>query len=307
MQKTLFLAAALAALANLFWAANAIVGKVVVATLPAFTLSQFRWLLALAILLPFGLPRIIRQWSWYRQNAVRVLILALLSVSLYNTFQYWALEYTQPVNVGAMLALMPIAISIASGFSGGRRQSGLEWFFTGVAVIGALTVVTDGNPLAVFAQQSAGWGELLMVLAIASWATYSVLLKKTPHESVDFIGLLTVFVFIGCIFIVPFWLNDVLVREVYFPNASHVWPLLFVATFPSIVSYFCWSTAIRLSDATIAGLMVTTAPLFNALLSIVFLDQSVSTAKWVGIGVVSGGVAATLLISRRKMLAQAGA
>ncbi|WP_196159592.1 DMT family transporter [Reinekea sp. G2M2-21] len=299
MRQSVLIAAALAAVANLFWAANAIVGKAAIASLPAFTLSQFRWSLAFVFLAPFGIPRILRQRLWYRQNLLALIALSVLSVTFYNTLQYWSLEYTEPVKVGAMLALMPLSISIVSSVFGGRRQTLMEWVMSAVAVTGAMTVVTDGHPLQVFSGQSAGVGEVLMVLAITSWALYSVLLKKMPHQAVDMIGLLTFFVGIGTLLILPFWVFDIVTEPVFVPSGTLWWSVLFVAVFPSIVSFMCWNAAVKIGDATIAGLMVTSAPLFNALLSIIFLHASISLAQWIGIAVVIVGVAGALLISRR--------
>jgi drug/metabolite transporter (DMT)-like permease len=298
LKSSFLYSAILAATANLFWAANAIVGKAVVATLPAFTLSQFRWMLAFFILAPIGLPKIRQQWPWYRENVFRLALLSLLSVGLYNTLQYWSLEHTEPVKVGAMLALMPIAISVVSGFFGGRRQTPVEWLTTAIAVFGALIVVTNGEFSVLLGQSQSGKGELLMATAVISWAFYSVLLKKTPHDSISMIGLLTFFLGVGTVLILPFWFVDILTEPVFVPSGSLWWSVLFVAVFPSIVSYLCWNNAIRLGDATIAGLMVTLAPLFNALLSIVFLDQVVSGIQWLGISIVMIGVTATLLLSK---------
>jgi len=299
LRNSIYLAAGLAATANLFWAANAIVGKAVVTTIPAFTLSQFRWWLAFLLIAPFGLPHLVRQRQWYRDNIGRLLLLSLLSVTLYNTFQYWSLEYTEPVKVGAMLALMPLAIAVVSSFFGGRKQTWVEWVTSTVAVIGAVVVVTNGQ-LAMFMNQQGAWlGELLMVAAIGCWAFYSVLLKATPHQNINTFGLLTFFMGVGSMLILPFWLYDVVTEPVYIPPMNLWWSVAFVATFPSILSYLCWNKAVKTADATVAGLMVTTAPLFNALLSMVFLNATVSNIQWVGILIVISGVASTLLLSQR--------
>lgn len=298
MRKSVFLAVLLAATANLFWAANAIVGKVVVASVPAFTLSQFRWFVALAILLPYGLPKIKAQWPWYRLNWKRLLLLSILSVTFYNTLQYWALEYTAAINVGSMLALMPLAISIASWLYGGRKLSIYEWLTTLVAVAGALLVITKGEFSLMLQAQGQWQGLVLMILAITSWALYSVYLKQTPHEQINAIGLLTFFVLVGSVFIMPFWFYDMATESVFLPPVRYWWAVFFVALFPSIISLMCWNQAIRYSDATVAGLLVTTAPLFNAILSMIFLDASIAAVQWLGIAVVAIGVALTLLLSK---------
>ena len=305
VQKHLFIAVLLAATANFFWAANAIVGKVVVAELPAFTLSQFRWIGAFLILAPFGLSRIRRQWDWYRQRLPQLVGLSILSVTLYNTLQYWALEHTEPVKVGAMLALMPLAIAIVSSFFGSRRLSLPEWATASIAVIGAVTVISDGQWRNLLGGSGFSAGEVLMLVAITSWAFYSVFLKNTVSAQIDVIGLLTFFVGSGTVMILPFWVYDMLTETVFLPSGGQWGAVAFVALFPSVVSLLCWNMAVRLSDANIAGLMVTTAPLFNALLTIVFLQHAVSGAQWVGIALVMTGVASTLLIARRNLSANA--
>jgi drug/metabolite transporter (DMT)-like permease len=139
-----------------------------------------------------------------------------------------------------------------------------------------------------------------MVCAVSSWAFYSVLLKRLPHEGIEPIGLLTFFIGLGSLLILPFWLYDVRHEALFVPPRELWWSIAFVAVFPSILSFMCWNKAVRLADATIAGLMVTTAPLFNAILAMTFLDAQVSWAQWSGIGIVIVGVASTLLLSRRR-------
>lgn len=303
VQKHLLIAVLLAATANFFWAANAIVGKVVIAQLPAFTLSQFRWIGAFLILAPFGVHRIRRQWHWYRPRLPQLVGLSILSVTLYNTLQYWALEYTEPVKVGAMLALMPLAIAIVSSFFGSRRLSVPEWATASIAVLGALTVISNGQWHSLVGGGGVTPGEVIMLVAISSWAFYSVFLKNIISVQIDIIGLLTFFVGAGAFMILPFWVYDMATEPVFLPSGRLWGAVAFVAIFPSVVSLLCWNMAVRLSDANIAGLMVTTAPLFNAILTILFLDRAVTGAQWVGIVLVMIGVASTLLIARRKLAA----
>lgn len=299
MNKQTLLAILLACTASFFWAANAIVGKIVVASLPAFTLSQFRWFLAFALLMPFGYSKIISQISWYKANFWPLVGLSVLSVTLYNTLQYWALEYTQPVNVGAFLAMLPVFIAIVSSLFGGVKQSAMQWLTFCIAVFGALLVVTKGH-WSMLGGSGTGVGELLLVLAMLSWSFYTVLLKKLAPEGISAVGMLSFFMGVGTLFIIPFWTYDIIsAGTVTYPPKDLWWAILFVAIFPSIVSYFSWMTAVRLSNATIAGLMITTSPLFNALLSLWVLNLAVSNVQWLGISIVIIGVVATLMLGRK--------
>lgn len=298
--RNVLIAAGFAAIANFFWATNAIVGKIAVASLPAFTLSQFRWWLAFLFIAPFGVPHIRRQWAWYRTHLPRLLPLAVLSVTLYNTLQYWALEYTQPVNIGAMSALMPVMIFVLSGWLGQGRLSGLQWLTSGVAVFGAYLVLTKGR-FALSFSDAGLIGDGIFMLALLSWSLYSVVLKTVPTYEVNGIGLLTFMIGVGSIVIVPFWLSGLVTGDALLPDLDVLWAVVYVALFPSLISYFSWIRAVSVGDANIAGLMMTTAPIFNALLTMIVLRQPVLLTQWVGIGFVIAGVCLTLVLARRAL------
>ncbi|MHA7879582.1 MAG: DMT family transporter [Saccharospirillum sp.] len=299
--RTLLVAAGFAALANFFWATNAIVGKLVVTGIPAFTLSQFRWLLAFVLIAPFGLPQIWRQRAWYRQHLGALVVLSVLSVTLYNTLQYWALVYTQPVNIGAMAALMPVMIFVLSGLLGQGKLSGAQWGTALLAILGAWLVLTDGR--GVLGLGGDGLiGDGIFFIALICWSFYSVVLKTLPTKEINGVGLLTFLIGVGTIGIVPFWLSGAAAGEVLWPPVSLLWAVGYVAVFPSLVSFFCWIQAVSIGNANVAGLMMTTAPLFNALLTLLVLRQPVSGGQWLGIALVIAGVAGTLMLARRLSL-----
>lgn len=297
-RRAVLVAAGFAVLANFFWATNAIVGKLAVASVPAFTLSQFRWWLALLFVLPFGLPQLRRQWSWYRRHWPRLVLLSLLSVTLYNTLQYWALEYTQPVNIGALTALMPVMIFVLSGWFGQGHLKPGQWLTAALAVTGAYLVLTRGQGLSLSSESLPGDG--LFILGLLGWSCYSVLLKTVPTHEVGGFGLLTFLIGSGSCLIVPFWLSGLFTGAALVPSGSAWWAVLYVALFPSLVAYFSWIKAVSHGTANIAGLMMTTAPIYNALLTLVVLRQPVLGVQWLGIACVVVGVSLTLLQAGRR-------
>ncbi|MDB2448967.1 DMT family transporter, partial [bacterium] len=128
---------------------------------------------------------------------------------------------------------------------------------------------------------------------------YSVLLKAVPTQEVNGLGLLTFLIGSGSCFIVPFWLSGAASGAALLPSGDAWWSVLYLAVFPSMVAYFSWILAVSRGSPNIAGLMMTTAPLFNALLTLIVLRQPVLTVQWLGIGCVVIGVALTLLQAGR--------
>ncbi|WP_345544320.1 EamA family transporter, partial [Streptomyces chitinivorans] len=55
-------------LTPLFWAGNAVIARGTVQHIPPLSMSFWRWIIALAILLPIGLPGVIRHRQVIRQH-----------------------------------------------------------------------------------------------------------------------------------------------------------------------------------------------------------------------------------------------
>src|SRR5574337_31466 len=83
----------------LCWAGNAIVGRLAAGHIPPITLSFLRWFLAFLILLPMAWQHLMRDWPAIRGSLGIMVIISVIGIGAFNTLQYWALEYTQALNV----------------------------------------------------------------------------------------------------------------------------------------------------------------------------------------------------------------
>ncbi|MET0095135.1 MAG: EamA family transporter, partial [Sedimenticola sp.] len=57
----------LLALTTLFWAGNAVVGKVAVGLISGIELSFWRWVIALVLLTPFAYKAVMKDLAYYRR------------------------------------------------------------------------------------------------------------------------------------------------------------------------------------------------------------------------------------------------
>ena len=78
----------------LFWSGNFVLGRGVNEFIPPVALAFWRWTGALIILLPFSIKGLIRQRAELRKNIGILTVLAILSVTNFNTFIYNALQTT---------------------------------------------------------------------------------------------------------------------------------------------------------------------------------------------------------------------
>ena len=87
MSKKLVLAVVLLIASSFFWSGNFFAGKVAhLSYISPFKLSFFRWLLALLILLPFSYSQIIKDFYYYKKNLLLMTIIAILGVTIFNSF-----------------------------------------------------------------------------------------------------------------------------------------------------------------------------------------------------------------------------
>lgn len=117
-------------------------------------------------------PRGARQWA-------AVGIASVLMTGSYHAFLFWGQQFTASGIAAVIVGLSPV---ITTGFTalllredrlGWRGAVGVLIGFGGILLLGSLK---GGDPL-----DAQGLGELAVVVAIASWALGSVLVKKTKH------------------------------------------------------------------------------------------------------------------------------
>ena len=165
-----------------FWAGNTVVGKLIITTVAPFTLSFWRWTLALLILTPFALPLAWREREFYLRNWRLILLLAFFSITIYNTFQYWSMQWITATKVGIVSASLPMFIFLLSWLMGVEQIGRLKLWGLLCSLCGVTLVIVAGNSaeLGVFASLTPGDG--LILTSIIVFAFYSVFLKRLPQN-----------------------------------------------------------------------------------------------------------------------------
>ncbi|MES9935363.1 MAG: DMT family transporter [Sedimenticola sp.] len=290
----------LLALTTLFWAGNAVVGKVAVGLISGIELSFWRWVIALVLLTPFAYKAVMKDLAYYRRHWLMMLLLGFLSVSVYNTFQYLALQWTSVINVGVVTATMPLMVFTLTWLAGQERASGYQRLGLLLALFGVLLVITRGD-LGVLLGLALNPGDLLMLLAVFSFALYSVLIKPLPDD-LNRLGLLWVLVFLGVVGILPFYLWDISRHALLTLNLDTGLILLYVGIFPSILSYFFWNRAIALGGANLAGMFCNLIPVYAMVFAVLLLDEKVTAFQLMGmLGIFAGIFLATSFRPRRNV------
>ena len=99
----------------LIWSVNFIIGKFAyLFEVPPLTLNFLRWSLVWIILFPFTYKEIFLNIKLIKKNIIYLTILAITSVSAFNSLVYLALNYTQAIDTILMISIIPVFVLFLS-------------------------------------------------------------------------------------------------------------------------------------------------------------------------------------------------
>ena len=290
----------------LLWAGNAIVGRLVAGNVPPLAFNALRWCVALLLLLPLGW-RVLASASAREQILARwrtLSVLGLLGVGAYNALQYMALTTSSAMNVTLIASSMPVWM-LAIGAIFYRERPTAQSLLGAVLSLAGVAVVLGRGDLAVLAQVRFVVGDLLMIVAIIGWATYSWLLAR-PHPSMrgdarpnwSWAEFLLIQMMFGLVFAGAAAGAEVLV--VGEPIKWSGWVLLaflYVAVGPAIIAYRSWGLGVAQAGPEIAAFFSNLTPLFAAVLSAAVLGEAPQLYHGVAFALIVGGI---VVSARRK-------
>jgi drug/metabolite transporter (DMT)-like permease len=287
----------LLALCALFWAGNFVLARAMHEAIPPFALAFWRWALASLLVLPFVWHPLRHQWPLLRANLRRMLILALLGVSGFNTLVYLGLQTTSATNGVLIQSTMPILILL------------LNWLLFrtafGVAELGAIllsmsgvaVIISGGEPLRLVAGD---WnlGDLWILAAALTWALYSVLLRWRPTD-LDPRAFLGFILLAGTTVLLPFFLAETFTGPSPHWGLPELLTIAYVAVFPSALAYLFWNRGVEAVGPNAAGHFVHLMPVFGVLMAVAFLGEDVGWYHAAGALLVALGIGLKLLLGRR--------
>jgi drug/metabolite transporter (DMT)-like permease len=280
--------AALLILPPVLWAGNAVVGRALVGLVPPLALSFLRWSLAGLILLPFVWNGVRRHAPQLRARWRDVVLMGVLGVGAYNSFQYLALQTSTPINVTLIAASTPVFALAVGALFFGERVRAAQWTGAALSIAGVLWVLARGE-LARLAAFTVAPGDLIMLLANFTWTVYTWLLR-TRRPDVPLGPLLGVQIGVGALAIAPLAAAEAALGATFTWNATSLAGLAYVAVLPSIVAYYCWDRGVAHAGAVLPMYFVNLTPLFAALLSTLLLGEAPHLFHVVGLVLILAGI-----------------
>ena len=146
----------------LFWAGNVVLGRGVSGIIPPVTLNVFRWAIALAVLLPLAWPQLAGKGQVIRQHLPELVLLAIPSIAIYNTFIYIGTRTTTAANAGLIVGTMPIVILVLASLASEERLTTRRAAAIAISFAGVVFVIAKGTLSALY-QLSFSFGDLFII------------------------------------------------------------------------------------------------------------------------------------------------
>jgi drug/metabolite transporter (DMT)-like permease len=252
------------------------------------SLNFYRWAIAVVVLAPFALPGLAAKREVIRRHAGILALLALLSVSIFQSLVYLGLQSTTAVNAVLINCSGPLFILLSAWLIDGERATLRQLAGFLVSVAGILVILSRGEPAALL-QLELRSGDAWIVLALAIWGVYSVLLKRRPAElgGVHFLFVLSA---AGVLFLAPAFAFQVLQAPPRLPTMPEALAVLYVGLAASVGAFLFWNRGVAVVGANAAGFTLYLLPTFGTLLAIAFLGETFGAFHALGIATIVAGV-----------------
>lgn len=287
-----------------FWGGTFVAGRWLGESVAPVTAAFFRFCVASVVLLVAlrrsegGLPRL------NRSQALVVLLLGATGVFGYNLFFFKGLTYITAGRAALIIALNPVAITLASALIFREALSLQRLAGVALALAGAMVVIARGD-LSVFLAGGVGRGELLICGCVLSWTLYSLIGKSamrglTPLAAVCWSSLAgTLLLAVPALF------------QGSFAEALHFGPgawlgICYLGLFGTVIGFLWYFQGIQRLGAGRAAIFINFVPVNGVLLATLLLDEPLSVSLLGGGALVIVGAYLANLPGRRDTPVVAG-
>jgi drug/metabolite transporter (DMT)-like permease len=274
-------------LANLFWAANIVLGRGLAGHVPPIALAYWRWTGAFLIAVGFAWPYLKQDAAILLRHWRMMLLLSATGIATYNTMSYIGLTSTTALNVLLLQSAGPLIIIVwAFALFGDRptlRQStGVLLSLAGVAVIAA------HGSLETLLHLTLNRGDVWILVAMVIYGVYAAMFRRRPAAHP--MSFLVATMGIGSMMILPFYIWEFM-QGGHIEGSATAWlGLAYIAVFPSFIAYLFFNRGIELIGAARAGQSWHLMPVFGSILAVLFLGETFYAYHAIGIALIAAGI-----------------
>lgn len=266
-----------AILTVLIWGTTFISTKVLLSHFTPIEILFFRFSLGfIALLLIYPHKLVLTD----KKQEKLFMLAGLCGVTLYFLFENIALTYSFASNIGVIVSISPFITGILTHFFLKQEKLKLSFFLgffvsiTGVALISFNgSTVLKLNPI----------GDILAVLAAATWSVYSIVTKKISDYQYNTIQVTRRIFFYGLIFMLPaLFFFDFHIGIDRFKEPLLLFNILFLGFGASAVCFVTWNLSLKLLGILKTSVYIYAVPVITVAFSAFILKEKITSIAMVG-------------------------
>lgn len=271
----------------LFWAGNQVLGRAVVGQIPPVLYAFLRWAGATLLILPFAWPHLARDAPVIATRWRYLLAIGVVGGGLFNTLQYIGLNHTSAMNSLVLNSTGPIFIGLACFIAFRDRISLRQMAGIAISMSGVLVIITRGD-LAALQSFTLNPGDLLILVGMATNGFYTAYLRQRPK--IHWLSFLFCLFLVSALFNLPLMLWEWSTGAAMIVSPFTLGAIAYVAIFPSILAYICFTRGVELIGGVRAGTFLHLIPVFGAALAIGLLGEPLGLYHLAGLALILAGV-----------------
>ena len=275
-------------LAVIAWGASFIATKIALLDISPISIVWLRFTMGVVILglvvafrRQFALPNK-SEWGYFA-------ILGFLGITFHQWLQSNGLQTSEASTTAWIVATTPVFMALLGWVILKEGLALLQIFGIGLAALGVLLVVTDGNLASISIRRFGAPGDILILLSAFNWAVFSALSRR---------GLKTYSATLMIFYVMTFgWFFTSLVFGVgrnylEIPNLSlNGWiGITFLGVFCSGLAYIAWYDALQALSTAETGVFLYIEPLVAVVVAFFILGEAITWASLAGGGIILLGV-----------------
>jgi drug/metabolite transporter (DMT)-like permease len=253
-----------------FFGSLPVIGKVVLAVIPAVALVGFR--VGITALILFAVQAYRRRiWLNERGDYARLAILSLFGVTFNQLLFIGGLSLTKASNTSLLAVTIPIFTVALGAILGTERLRSVKVIGIALAALGVVILIDPRN--ASFSSETT-LGDVLIIINSFSYGIYVSTSKEVITRNGAFRSMMWVFIFASVI-CVPLGLVSLASVEVA-SVAPHIWWLvIYIAIVATAGPYLLNAFALARVNASTVAVYIYLQPLIGFVLAVVFLNETV--------------------------------
>ena len=246
-----------------------------------FTMGVFILGIAVAFRKQFALPKK-SEWGY-------LAMLGFLGITFHQWLQSNGLQTSEASTTAWIIATTPIFMALLGWAVLKEGLALMRIFGIGLAALGVLLVVTDGNLASISIGQFGAPGDILILISAFNWAVFSALSRRGLKSHPASLMMFYVISF-GWLFTSLLFLPTNGFAEISGLTINGWMAVAFLGVFCSGLAYIAWYDALKSLSTAQTGVFLYIEPLVAVVVAFFILDEAVTPASVLGGAVILFGV-----------------